>query len=228
MFDLSRLFIRPAVFCSLLIAVVLTPRLGAAQSPSIDHSSFNGGWVLNKDASTSTPAGLVGRGDGSDAPPRGARGGAAGRGRGGFGGGRGGFGGAGGYGGRSSSVDPRKMEQMMALRQEVLETPTHWIVTQGDGTITFVDADGQSRKFLTSNKKEKHQLQNGTIETKTRWDGALLQQEITGPDSLKILRTFDVSPDGRQLVVTSQFERSLDGRQSPPMRIVYDADPATR
>ena len=86
--------------------------------------------------------------------------------------------------------------------------------------------DGRSRWFVTSNQKEKHELQAGTIETTTKWDGAQLRQEITAAGGLKILRTYELSPDGRRLVVTNRIDRTPGGRDEPPMRVVYDTDAA--
>ena len=109
--------------------------------------------------------------------------------------------------------------------RELMEPVTHWIITQADGAVTFTDADGRSRRYVTTNEKEKHQLQSGTIETRTKWDSARLQQEISEAGGLKVLRTYELSVDKQQLIVTSRAEGGPSGgRESPPIRAVYDLD----
>jgi hypothetical protein len=193
-----------------------------------DHTAFNGGWTLNKELS-STPA-APGQGSG-ERGGTGRRGGGPGGGEGfppggggGFGGrGGGGFGGPGGGGFGGQAADPDAMRKRMEVMREVMESPTHLIVTVGEGTVTFVQADGRSQRFTTDGKKEKHQLQSATIETKTKWDGASLRQELDLGDGQKMVRTFSVPGDTGQLTVAATLGDDGNGRR-PPVRLVYDHD----
>jgi hypothetical protein len=188
-------------------------------APPSDHSAFTGSWTLNRDAGTATPGFVPQPGDDG-----GGRRGGGGMG-GGFGGGErgGGFGERGGPGGGRAGLDPKEMEHRMELMQEVMAPAQHWVIGQSDGAITFVDSDGRSRRFATGSQKEKHQLEGGTIETTTRWDGAQLRQEINAGGNTKIVRTYEISPAG-QLVVTTKMSGSEDGRNRQPMRAVYDKE----
>jgi hypothetical protein len=189
-----------------------------AAPPSFDHSGFSKAWTLNREASTATPAFVPGGGGRPDG---------GGRGGGGFGGGFGGGARGGGFGERGGGgrggLDPKEMQQQMELAQEAMAPAQHWVITQSEGAITFADQNGRSRRFATGNQKEKHQLEGGTIETTTRWEGAQLRQEIKAGGSTKIVRTYEISPEG-QLVVTTKISGSEDGRGREPMRAVYDAD----
>ena len=190
-----------------------------------DHSGYFGGWTLNRELSSSvrTP----------DGPDGGGREGGGGRGGGGTpGGGFGGPGGGGGFGapggaggpGGAPSFDPKEMEKTMALMQELMTPTAHWIVTStDDGTVIFADAEGRSSRFVPNDKKEKHQLVAGTVETKTKWDKGQLRQEISLPAGMKAVRVFVAMPETKQLTVTTTMEGGPAGRR-PPSRFVYDQD----
>jgi hypothetical protein len=220
----------------MLGAVFLWPILGAATvvasvalqaQPRVpeDHSAYFGGWTLNRELSSTPPA--------PDGPDGGGREGRGGRGRGGppiggFGGpgGSGGFGGPGGAGGPGDAppFDPKEMEKMTALTQELMTPAPHWLViTTDEGTVIFTDAEGRSSRFVPNDKKEKHQLTAGTIETTTKWDKGQLRQEISLSGRMKAVRVFVAMPETRQLVVTTTMEGGRGGR-TPPFRLVYDRD----
>ena len=99
--------------------------------------------------------------------------------------------GGGGAPGGSPSFDPKEMEKTMALMQELMTPTAHWIITSADdGTIVFSDAEGRSSRYIPNDKKEKHQLTDGTIETKTKWDNGQLRQEIFLSAGMKAVRVF--------------------------------------
>jgi hypothetical protein len=114
------------------------------------------------------------------------------------------------------------MQQRVALMQEIVEPATHLVITQAADAITFVDEQGHSRRFATTGKTEKHQLANGTIETKTRWDGASLRQEIDTGGAQPLERVFTVEPETHQLVIAAGGGRA--GRGGRQRQLVYDAD----
>jgi hypothetical protein len=227
MFGVSRLIGRESIWLGLGVAgFVASVGLQAAQSPvPEDHSGYFGGWTLNRELSSTPPT--------PDRPDGRGREGGGGRGRGGppgggFGGpgGGGGFGPPGGGGAQrgSPSFDPKEMEKTMALMQELLTPTAHWIITSADdGTIVFSDAEGRSSRYIPNDKKEKHQLTDGTIETKTKWDNGQLRQEISLSNGMKSVRVFAVKPQDKQLTVTTTMEGGPGGRR-PPFRLVYDRD----
>lgn len=82
-------------------------------------------------------------------------------------------------------------------------------------------ASGRSQRFITSGRKEKHQLDSATVETKTQWDGDKLVKEISAGSGLKVTETYSLSDNSRQLLVTIKVE---NWRLPQPLlvRRVYD------
>lgn len=200
--------------------------LDAQRSAADGRPALYGGWTIDREASATGPspdgrAGDRGRGG---PPPGGMPGGG---GFGGPGGGRGGFGG-GGFGGRGGGreADREEMERMRALMQEFMTPTVRWVIGGGEGDlVVFTDADGRSTRYAANDKKEKHQLLTGTIETRTKWDGGELRQEIELRDGMKAIRTYGLDDD--QLVVTTTMEGGRGpggGRRRAPVRWVYDRD----
>lgn len=190
-----------------LLLAVMAVRAGAG-APAVNLS---GAWEMNRDLS-SAPGGLPGP-DGMGRP--------GGRGRGGPGGGPGGGGRGGGFGGgmgggrrggggppdggRPSKDD---MEARQALMQEIMTLPPRVTITQDGDKVVFIEPDGVVRTYVASGQAEKHQLTNGTIETKTSWDGPSLKMEIkVGPRGV-LVRTFSVRDDPRRLEVATAFDRA--------------------
>ena len=178
------------------------------------RSEIFGLWRLNRESSTLTPS-LSERGDGSDrargGPPP--QGGFSGGGRPGGGMPRGGFGGRG--------TDPEAVQQAMAPMRELMTPSDRLIISRSsDEAIVFVEADGRTTRITPNDKKEKHQLTAGIIETRTKWSDPRLRQDISLPGGVKMLRTFEIEPETTRLLVTTTFE----GGQRPPIRFVYDSD----
>lgn len=212
--------------------IVASVALQAQPLAPEDHSAYFGGWTLNRELSSTPPAPDGPGGGGREGDGRG-RGGPFGGGFGGPGGGRG-FGGPGGPGGPGGApgggpgaappFDPKAMEKMMALMQELMTPSAHWVVTSAeDGTVVIADAEGRSSRFVPNDKKEKHQLTAGTIETRTKWDKGQLRQEISLSGGMKAVRVLVVMPESRQLVITTTTEGGFGARR-PPFRIVYDRE----
>lgn len=120
-------------------------------------------------------------------------------------------------------MDREEMEKMRALMQDFMTPTVRWVIVGGDGDlVVFTDADGRTTRYAANDKKEKHQLLAGTIETKTKWLGGELHQEVVLRDGVKATRTFAVEED--QLVVTTTFDGAGPGGRRPPVLWVYDRD----
>jgi hypothetical protein len=130
-----------------------------------------------------------------------------------------------------SEEDQEKMKARRALMQEVMEVAPSFTITEGDGTIGFTYADGRVVNYKTDGKKEKHQLTNGTIETKTKWDkdteGLVIETDLG--DGLKVTHTYTVTGTPRQLADSVKIEggRQRQGGQGgqggpPPRHHIYD------
>ena len=135
---------------------------------------------------------------------------------GGFPGGMGG-GGRGGPGGterRGEDLAARR-----ALLEELIALPAKFTIAQDGDKVVFIEPDGVVRAFVANDKPEKHQLQNGTIETKSRWDGNALEMELKSPGGLTLTRRYEVNGTPRQLEVTTTASR---GPKNAKRVAVYD------
>jgi hypothetical protein len=113
------------------------------------------------------------------------------------------------------------MKRTRALMDEVMTaTPRLSIFQRDEGRIAFVDADGHTRTFTTNGKKERHQLQAGTFETTTKWDGVTLVQQSTLGRGVKVTQTFAID-DAKRLVVSTTLDDSRMGKVPQNTR-VYD------
>jgi hypothetical protein len=233
---LTRAVFVPAMAVSMIMAGAA---LRASQAPVKQQPRLAGVWKLNKEASSAAQSASSGSGGDNSGGGRSGRGGGGGGGwgrGGGMGGGMGRGGGMGGggmggmRGGGGGPEDEEKMKQRRALMQEVMEVSPAFTVTEGDGTITFTHNDGRVVTYKTDGKKEKHQLTNGTIETKTKWDKDIeaLVIEMDLGDGMKLTHTYTVTGDPRQLADSIKMEGGrMQGHQPPPRHSIYDDDTPT-
>lgn len=114
------------------------------------------------------------------------------------------------------------MEARRALMQEVLTLPARLTISQDGDKVVFIEPDGVVRTYLANGTAEKHQLTNGTIETKARWDGPTLRMSLVAGARTTLVRTFRVTDDPRRLHVTTAFE---GGPKDQGQLTVYDEAP---
>jgi len=197
-----------------------------AQAPAADHPNIDGAWVLNRDMGDQMQRGGGETGDGE---------GGGGRRHGGGGGGYGvsamGHGGGMG-GGQMSDEQKQEMERRRALMKELLQPSARMNVTVENDIVTFTESDGRVRKFKTDGKKEKHQFDNGTVETKSKWDNTGLVIETDLQNGMKLTQTYTVAAgEKRQLVLATKMEgggggmghgASGDSGERKPIMHYYD------
>jgi hypothetical protein len=220
----------PALLAASIVvaAIVAMPPVLRAQATSAKATvsaspSLSGGWTLNKDlsdqsaAAPSTPPDGQGRSGGG-----GGRGGGFGgrRGGGGFGGSGRGGGGASGGGNGSSTANSADAARVREAMRDLMNPPTHWVITQTDTLIIMTDQDGRALRLSPDNKKIKND--DTKTERQTKWDGGKLVSEITGLPVGKITETYSVDQELHQLRLATQIG---DGKQARTLVHVYDADP---
>ena len=195
-----------------LAGAVLIPTIVAASQAVSELQKFNGAWVLNRQQSTSAGSG------GGEAAPEG-----GGHRRGGFSGGFGGPGGT-GRGMGTGSEDRAAMERQRALMHELLEPlPRLTVTTEGD-IVTFTAADGRVRRYRVDGRKEKHQFDNGTVETKSKWEEGALTIETSMDGGMKFTQSYSLVSDHRELMVQTKMEggMSRDDDERKPITHYYD------
>jgi len=115
------------------------------------------------------------------------------------------------------------MKKTRALLDELMTaTPRLSVFQREEGRIVFVDADGHTRTFMTNGKKERHQLQSGTVDTSTKWDGVTLVQQSTLGGGVKVTQTFAID-DAQRLVISTTLDDSPMGKL-PSHKRVYDPE----
>jgi hypothetical protein len=196
-------------------AAAATAAAAPAQSaPAVtERRALVGSWSLNRERSGVTPS--------PDFTSR--RGGRRGGAPGGFGGGFGGN-----RGGATPTADGRaaaraEADRVAAVVQELITPTPRWDISIDRGeTLAFTSDDGRTARYTPDNKNEKHQLINGTVQTKSRWVRSEFRQEIAASETAIMTRTFAVDPATDQLVVSMTFGRQAD--RDRPFRLVYDRD----
>jgi hypothetical protein len=207
------------------LALAISRSARAQTQPAGDRPHIEGAWILNRDMGDQPSRG--GGGDEGDRQGGGRRRGSGmgGGGGGGFGGGMGGGGTRGGMGEGGGTEDREEMMRRRALMKELLEPSTRMTVTIEGDVVAFTEADGRVRRFKTDGKKEKHQYDNGTVETRSRWDKDGLVIETALQNGMKLTETYALAPgaDRRQLVLQTKIEggqRDVDDRK--PITRYYD------
>lgn len=219
---MNRSLVLPAILSLVVLPVSALGRPGVRQENGVQRSSIGGIWKLNHELSDQ---GGPAAGGGERGDQGGRRGGGGGGGMGGRGGGRGGFGGGfgGGERGGESGRGSESAANMRDLMAEAVQAPEQMTITVAEDHVTFVYPDGRVKHFATDNKKEKHQVDAGVVETKTRWDGQQLVMEWDLGQGGKVTNTYALNPngpDGRQLIVTTKVEGGRGGDR--PIKHVYD------
>jgi hypothetical protein len=115
------------------------------------------------------------------------------------------------------------MKQTRALLDELMTATPRLSIFQREGLrVAFVDGDGHTRTFTADGKKERHQLKAGTLETSTKWDGAMLVQQSALGGGVTVTQTFALD-DPRRLVVSTTLDNARMGK-TPPNKSVYDRE----
>jgi hypothetical protein len=192
-------------------AAVAAPYAQVAQPPA-GKPSLDGAWTLNKELSDKPPADTEGRREGRGG---GHRGGGQGGGRGG-----GGFSGAGFGGGRGEGRNPEDAQRLRNALRDELEASEHLTIVESGSTIIMTAGDGRTTRLSADAKKIKDESTG--VERRTKWDAGKLVSEISGLGQGKILETYALDAEHKQLHVTLDIEGPQ--RKATVTRI-YDADP---
>ncbi len=213
-----------------------TPSDSPASSPAPStaaqiggHPSLAGNWTLNKDQS-----------DDPRAKMREAMGGGSGGGRGGYGGGGGGgMGGGGGYGGgRGGQGGGRGQGDTFAdfSQLTIAQTPTSAKITGSSGRVLAIfdsstsSAPSDSGSTANSNNNSSDSSDSEGAGRGGRqmepavasWQGTQLVAVTQGRRGGSTTRTYELSPDGKQLYVTTKMDNPRL-QQPVTFRFVYDA-----
>lgn len=136
------------------------------------------------------------------------RGGGSGHwGGGGFGGHRGG---GGGHWGRGAEAGHRRQTDRSQGRGGwSLEAPEDLAITQTDSEIVILEKDGPVRALHPHGTAKKDETTGTTV--RSFWDGQDLEVETQGSNGGKTTESYELAPDGSQLVVTVRLQNKVLG-----------------
>src|SRR5262245_36051071 len=250
-------FVRRTTLAAAAVASLIWPALASAQDPATQDkpaqdkpaqdkpadataTKITGLWKLNHELSalpeTQTGAATQPGGQGGSGRRGGGGGGygGGGGGRGGYGGGGGrgggyggGGGGRGGYSGGGTGMSSEQMLDMRALAREMADAPEALTIVASPTEVTFTDDQGVVRKYKTNDKSEKIEMSGGKVEAKSKWEGQVLEQELSA-GQLKVKTSYQTTVEGNQLVVTIATEGagraggSGGNSPRPPIKRIYD------
>jgi hypothetical protein len=107
-------------------------------------------------------------------------------------------GGNGPYGRRSGTTNGTTYEDRQQL-QDLIEPATSLAFTQKEGEVDVTDDQGRKRIYLTDSRRPQKSKDENYHEAAAHWEGARLIVEEKGPHGGRITRTYELSPDGKQL-----------------------------
>jgi len=147
-----------------------------------------------------------------------------GSGGGGYGGRRGGGGwpGGGGYGGHRGGMGGQQSDQERQKMHELLSPPWTMTFSMTGAEVDLMDDRDRKRAFMTDGRKLQKSKDDHYQEIAAKWESNRLVTEEKSPRGGKMSRTFELSPDGRQLYENLHIESG--GRNSRPLDVHYVYD----
>lgn len=130
--------------------------------------------------------------------------------------------GGGGYGGHGGN--PQGADESDRLG-DLVNPPRELKLSQQldtDPEVDMTDDRQHRRVFYTDGRKLEKQKDSGYQQISARWEGKKLITDEKGAHNGKLSRTFEVSPDGKQLIETMHITDSK-GNHPVTVQYVYDA-----
>jgi hypothetical protein len=105
---------------------------------------------------------------------------------------------------------------------ELLSPPATMTFSMTGAEMDLLDDHDRKRAFMTDGRKLKKSKDYNYQEITAKWDGNRLVTEEKSPRGGKMSRTFELSPDGRQLYENLHIEGSGRNTRSLDVHYVYD------
>jgi hypothetical protein len=115
--------------------------------------------------------------------------------------------------------DPTNYEDRQQL-QDLVEPATSLSFVQKEGEVDVTDDQGRKRIYLTDARKPQKSNDDSHRESAAHWDGARLISEEKGSHGGRITRTYELTPDGKQLSESVRLDNSHTGLIT--VRYVFD------
>ena len=109
---------------------------------------------------------------------------------------------------------------------ELTSSPAWVTLSMAGAEVDLVDDQDRKRAFMTDGRKLQKSKDPKYEEIAAHWDGTRLVTDEKSPQGGKMSRTFELSPDGRQLFENVHMEGSGRNSRSMDLHFVYDIPPA--
>ena len=106
---------------------------------------------------------------------------------------------------------------------DIIYPQNSFALAHKDAEIDLLDDQGRKRVYFTDNRKLQKSKDDKYKELAARWDAARLVSEEKGPNTIKLSRSFEISPDGQHLYETLAIDL---GAVSGFVLLRYTYDPA--
>jgi hypothetical protein len=130
------------------------------------------------------------------------------------GGGNGPYGRRGGGAGDNTNYEDRQQ------LQDLIEPATSLSFAQKEGEVDVTDDQGRKRVYLTDSRKPQKSKDANYQESAAHWEGARLVSEEKGLHGGRITRTYELTPDGKQLNESVRLDNTHTGLIT--VRYVFD------
>ncbi len=104
--------------------------------------------------------------------------------------------------------------------QDLVEPATSLSFVQKEGEVDVTDDQGRKRIYLTDNRHPQKSKDDSYRESAAHWEGARLVSEEKGLHGGRITRTYELTPDGKQLDESVRLDNTHTGLIT--VRYVFD------
>jgi hypothetical protein len=129
-------------------------------------------------------------------------------------------GGNGPYGRRGGGLSDNTTYEDRQQLQDLIEPATSLSFTQKEGEVDVTDDQGRKRVYLTDSRKPQKSKDANYQESAAHWEGARLVSEEKGVHGGRITRTYELTPDGKQLSESVRLDNTHTGLIT--VRYVFD------
>lgn len=105
---------------------------------------------------------------------------------------------------------------------ELLSPPATMSFSMTGAEVDLQDDHDRKRAFMTDGRKLKKSKDDNYQEIAAKWDGSRLVTDEKSPRGGKMSRSFELSPDGRQLYENLHIDSSGRSNRSMDVHYVYE------
>ncbi len=124
------------------------------------------------------------------------------------------------------SLGQQEAQKFNAMKAMFFTAPTIMAIQATATDVKMILNDptkGPRYAHTTDGKKQSTPTPTGVVESKAKWDGDKFTRDMLSTETLHVVETYSVSPDGKQLTVTVKADsRMMRNVQVGDIKRVYD------